>query len=233
MSDAFVQFPTEEPTTRLPRYTRAAAVVCQLTPRDLDILKHVESFRLLTSEHIIALVKGSAQNTLRRLQVLFHAGYLDRLRPQFVNGGGSAKMIYAITNKGAGVLQKEGLIQKLSKTDRNAQNREVSDLFIQHRLLVSHIRAMFLLACQGNQPTTSHATYFPACQGNANAAPSVQFLSWREGKEIMDTIEVALPHGYATVPVAADGFFTLADAQGRTHYAVEADRGRMSLKRSP
>src|SRR6266481_6664378 len=110
------------PTTRLPRFQRAVTEVpLVLTTRDLDILQAVESFRLLTSEHIQALIPGSDQNILRRLKVLFHAGYLDRLRPQFVNGGGSAKMIYALTNKGAQILQKAGLIQQRTKTDLNAQ----------------------------------------------------------------------------------------------------------------
>jgi hypothetical protein len=197
---------------RLPRYQRAETEVpCVLTPRDLEILKHVESFRLLTSDHVRLLVPGSDQGILRRLQVLFHDGYLDRPRPRYVNGGGSAKMIYAITNKGAQTLQKAGLIERRAKTDLNAQNKDVGDLFIAHRLLVSHIRTVLTAAC--------------------NARPDLELVSWREGKEIMDTIEVALPETYATVPIAADGFFTIRDAQGRTHYFVEADRGSMPIKR--
>jgi hypothetical protein len=42
---------------------------------------------------------------------------------------------------------------------------------------------------------------------------------------------VALPQKYAQLPVAPDGFFATRDAQGRTHYFVEADRGTMTLKR--
>src|SRR5947209_5032371 len=107
--------PTDNTRQRLPRYRRAAAKVpCVLTERDLEILSLLHLFRLLTSEHILALISGSGQGILRRLQALFHDGYLDRLRPQYINGGGSAKMIYAITNKGAHVLQKEGLVAKLS-----------------------------------------------------------------------------------------------------------------------
>lgn len=199
-------------TNRLPRFRRAASeVACVLTTRDLDILRLVQSFRLLTSEHIQHLAVGSPQGILRRLQALFHAGLLDRLRPRHVNGGGSTKMVYAITNRGVQTLQKEGLIQNPSKTDRNAQNKEVGDLYLAHTLLVSQIRAMFLLACQ--------------------AEPQMQFLFWREGRELLDTIEVALPEEYATVPVAPDGFFGLRDAKGRLYFFVEADRGTMSLKR--
>ena len=104
---------TTDPTNRLRRYRRTSTeVACVLTPRDLEILRLVESFRLLNSEHLTALIPGSKQVILRRLQILFHAGYLDRLRPHRVENGGSSKMIYAITNRGVQTLQKEGLIQK-------------------------------------------------------------------------------------------------------------------------
>src|SRR5262245_16408142 len=36
---------------------------------------------------------------------------------------------------------------------------------------------------------------------------------------------------YAHLPVAADSFFSIRDARGRTHYFLEADRGTMPLKR--
>ena len=200
-------------SSRLPRYTRAEDdIPLALTPRDLSILQIVDSFRLLTSEHIQHLIEGSDQGIARRLQKLFHAGDLDRLRPRWVVNGGSAKMVYAVTNQGIRTLQKEGVIQEISKTDLNGQNRSLHDHSIAHMLLVSHIRAMFSLAC--------HAT------------PGMEFLFWREGRELQDAIEVALPTKYAQLPVAPDGFFALRDAQGRrAHFFVEADRGTMSLKR--
>ncbi len=215
-------------TNRLPRYTCVAThVECVLTQRDLTILQAVESFRLLTSEHITALTHGSDQGILRRLHKLYHAGYLDRPRQRRVNGGGSARMVYAITNKGLQTLQKAGLIQNPPKTDWNAKNRDLHDFSIDHRLLVSHIRATFLLACQATYNSGPQATQAVACQRN----PGIQFLFWREGREIQDTIEVALPDKYARLPVAPDGFFALQDAKGRTNFFVEADRGTMPIKR--
>jgi len=203
---------TTTETQRLPRYKRAKPeVACVLTPRDLEILRLVESFRLVASEHVQLLVKGSDQGILRRLQALFHAGYLDRLRPRFTENGGSAKMIYAITNRGVQTLQKAGLIGKATQTDRNAQNRELRDFSIRHRLLISHIRAVLTAAC-------------------ANRS-DVELAFWREGREIMDTIEVALPQKYATVPVAADGFFGTRDAQGRLYFFCESDCGSMQISR--
>ena len=131
-----------------------------LTPRDLEILQIVESFRLLTSAHIEALVRGSNQGILRRLQKLFHGGYVDRLPPPRNDGGGSAKMIYAITNRGFRELQKAGLIEDRTKTDWNAQNRDLGDLFIPHTLLVSHFRAVLEAACR--------------------ARPGLELLFWKE-----------------------------------------------------
>lgn len=211
MSSHMVDITTAQ-AQRLPRYRRASTeVACVLTTRDLNILRLVESFRLLTSEHIQQLAPGSPQGILRRLHKLYHAGLLDRLRPRRVESGGSSKMVYAITNKGMQTLQKEGLIESPPKTNRNAQNRDLHDLSIAHSLLISHIRATFLLACQSE--------------------PEMQFLFWREGRDLLDTIEVTLPDKYATVPVAPDGFFGLRNAKGRLYFFVEADRGTMTLKR--
>jgi len=173
MSSHMVEVTTAQ-AERLPRYRRATtAGSCVLTRRDLTILRLVESFRLLTSEHLRHLAPGSGQGILRRLQALFHAGYLDRLRPHRVENGGSAKMVYAITNKGVQTLQKEGLIQNPSKTDRNAQNRELGDIHIAHTLLISSVRAMLTAAC------THHS--------------GLELLFWREGRELLDTIEVVKP----------------------------------------
>ena len=230
--------PITPESSRLPRYTRAdAEVSLQLTPRDLDILRTVESFRLLTSEQIQSLIAGSDQAILRRLQKLFHANYLDRIRPRWVDKGGSTKMVYAITNRGAQALLNAGVIDKLTKTDRNAQNRQVSDIFFRHTLFVSHIRAMFMLACQAGGGEQHHAIFPEQCQAQTESTtqvttqPQIQFLSWREGQGIRDSIEVALPNGYARLPIAADGFFTLQGAKGRLNFLVEADRGTMSIKK--
>src|SRR5947208_1015662 len=81
---------------RLPRYRRAqreGSLI--LTPRDLDILRIIESHRVATSEHIQALADGSNQGILRRLQKLYHGGYVERMTPQRMYGNGSQKMIYA------------------------------------------------------------------------------------------------------------------------------------------
>ena len=198
--------------TRLPRYKRTQReVACILTGRDLEILALVESFRLASSEHVQALVEGSNQNILRRLQKLFHRGYLDRIRQELVEDGGSSKMVYAITNKGIRELQKAGKLEERTATDWNAQNRGLHHLSIRHTLLISHIHAVFAALCQTH--------------------PDIK-LFWRdEGRDISDAIEVSLPEGYTRIPVAPDAFFRLDGPKGRMHFFLEADRGTMTLKR--
>jgi len=69
--------------SRLPRFERVAhAAPIRLTERDHAIIRLIQRHRFLRSDQIIALIGGSAQNLSRRLQGLFHHGYLERPRAQ-------------------------------------------------------------------------------------------------------------------------------------------------------
>src|ERR1700674_1354600 len=95
---------THSPARR-PRFERAPVAGMVLTHRDLEILRAVQRHRLLRSTHLIALLDGSRQTTLRRLQLLFHHGYLDRPAAQLDwYAKGSEPMVYALGNRGAAVL---------------------------------------------------------------------------------------------------------------------------------
>jgi hypothetical protein len=197
---------------RLPRYRRAPREgEFALTARDLEILAITASYRLATSAQLQALADGSNQGILRRLQKLFHAGFLDRLAPQRVDGGGSAKMIYAITNRGMRAIQKAGLTMEMTQTDWNAQNRDIGSYAIEHTLLISYIRTVLANAGQ--------------------AQPSHKLLFWREGRYTQDRVEVPTKDGYVHLPVAPDAYFCLEDAKGRMYFFLEADRATMTLKR--
>src|SRR3954449_12078951 len=95
---------------RRPRFERAPIRPMVLTPRDLLILRAVHRHRLLRSTQLIALSEGSRQTTLRRLQLLFHHGYLDRPPMQLDwYARGSEPLVYALGNRGAEVvLEAEG-----------------------------------------------------------------------------------------------------------------------------
>src|ERR1700688_2034028 len=107
---------------RRPRFERAAVAGMALTPRDLEILRAVQRHRLLRSTHLIALLDGCRQTTLRRLQLLFHHGYLDRPAAQLDwYAQGSEPMVYALGNRGAAALVAEGERGRTLRWDKNRQ----------------------------------------------------------------------------------------------------------------
>jgi len=72
----------------------------------------VARHRLIRSTHIAAIVGRSLDRTKGRLQLLFHAGYVDRPRAQLDRfpTSGTAPMVYALAERGARLLcEREGL----------------------------------------------------------------------------------------------------------------------------
>lgn len=123
----------------------------QLQERDREIIYEVFRYRFLNSRHITALVGGSSQRVLRRLQSLFHAGYLTRpleqIRPYKT---GSDPMVYGIGNKGAELLEREFEIPR-GKIDWTRKNREVKQLYLDHSLMVANFMVCLRVACFGRK----------------------------------------------------------------------------------
>ena len=70
-------------SARLPRFRRGSKVTpIALTQRDRQTVRRVFEHRFLRSTHLLSLLPGSRQQILRRLQFLYHHGYLDRPRAQ-------------------------------------------------------------------------------------------------------------------------------------------------------
>src|SRR6266513_33215 len=125
---------------RLPRFKRSASIPpFRLTDRDLDVLRQVQRHRFLRSSHLVALVGGSRQQLLRRLQYLFHHGYLDRPRAQleYFHQGGSQSIVYGLADEGAGLLAK-----------RHPPARNIERLFLEHALLVSDAVVAIQVSCR-------------------------------------------------------------------------------------
>src|SRR4051794_8524182 len=93
---------------RKPRFHRVDVPNFALTARDLEIIKLVAQHRFMRSTHIIDLLQGSSrQGILRRLELLFHGGYLTRPRSQlewYRKGSGSSPMVYSLGNRGIDLL---------------------------------------------------------------------------------------------------------------------------------
>jgi len=78
----------------------------RLQERDIQIIRLVYGFRFLDSDEIKAVIDGSGQVILRRLQRLFHHGFLDRPPAQqaLYPLSGPQKMVYALGDRGADLL---------------------------------------------------------------------------------------------------------------------------------
>lgn len=136
--------------TRLPRFQRVPGLPpIELTGRDREILRQVHRHRFLRSSQIIALLGGSAQHVLRRLQRLYHHGYLERPRAQidYFHRGGSRAIAYGLGNKGAAILKRESALP-FHRLDWGAKNRAAGRLFLEHALLTSEVMVSLELACR-------------------------------------------------------------------------------------
>lgn len=200
--------------TRRPRFRRHrfGKPVFFLQDRDREILRLVAEYRLVTSQEIQALITGSDQSILRRLNVLFHHAYLDR--PQSQKQRGNAKFVYTLGRAGA---QEIGWTAHQTDTrDWAERNRDLQLRYIEHGLMISRLHAALMSATR--------------------ADGRVMVERWAQGKHLRD--EVVIPHSdwKERIPVCPDAYFALhlldhKEGDNRIHVFVEADRSTMTVPR--
>lgn len=138
------------PQIRRPRFERVPVRTMILTPRDLGILRAVHRHRLLRSTQLILLLAASRQATLRRLQLLFHHGYLDRPAMQLDwYARGSEPLVYALGKRGAEILEAEGVARRGVRWD--TKNRNLSRVFLHHALAVAEVMVAFEVVCRSRE----------------------------------------------------------------------------------
>lgn len=135
---------------RLPRFQRTISVGSfQLTNRDCAIVRLVHRHRFIRSDEIAALVGGSHQQVVRRLQLLFHHGYLERPRAQLTyhERGGGKSIVYGLGSKGGALLRQEPGITILPDT-WDERNHSIGRIYLDHTLLVTEVMVSLELACR-------------------------------------------------------------------------------------
>jgi hypothetical protein len=198
---------------RLPRFQRVSTVApIRLTARDHEIIRLIHRHRFLRSHQIIALIGGSAQQLSRRLQWLFHHGYLERPRAQiqYYERNGSQPIAYGLGNKSGSLLQ-------LNHAFWGEKNRSIGRMYLAHALLVSNVMVSLELTCRQHDIRLLH-------EDELNL-PIEAPLHWRV--KIRDGTKLG---------VIPDRVFALeyADQNGqvqRIYYFLEADRGTMPVVR--
>ena len=92
-------------------------------------------------------VSGSRHTVLRRLQLLYHHGYLERPRCQidYYHAGGSREIAYGLGSQGAAALRQEGAS---IRNDWGEKNRAVKRVFLEHALMVSDFMVAVETSCR-------------------------------------------------------------------------------------
>jgi len=126
----------------------------------LAIIKHVSRHRFLRSWQVAALVGGSKQRVLRRLQLLYHHGFLERPRAQieYYEPGGSRSIVHGLAQRGANLLG-----PSVEPLEWNTKNGAVKRLFLEHALMVSDVMVTLELACRQHEGVRFlHAAELPS-----------------------------------------------------------------------
>ena len=215
---------------RRPRFRRAETPPrFELTARDLAIIHLVARFRFLSSPQIVRLVGGSGQQILRRLQLLFHAAYLDRPVAQkqqlaHVLDDGNRPFVYGLGREGARVLAEAGtgIADRLDWTTKNAR---ATARFLAHTIETAEAMIAFELACRDDGA--------PRLVDQPDLFTLLPEATRRNRDPFRARVTVRVPEhrdpvGIGVVP---DRLFSLylADAT-RINFALELDRGTMDIK---
>jgi hypothetical protein len=220
---------------RRPRYERIKpASSFKITKRDLEIIRFVYQHRFLTTDLITALIGGSRQGVSRRLNLLFHGGWLDRprsqlLMPERLDNRCNHAMIYALGNRGAKHLSIE-LDLPLSTVNWTAKNNELKNgFFLEHTLMVARFMVLVRLACK-----LMNGVEFISQEEIINKR---KVLIEANSKELGFQINLNRRKGQrkpfiiSLVPDAAFGLRFL-DRSKEKYFFFEADRATMPIRRA-
>lgn len=206
--------------SRLPRFKRVLVASLQLTERDRYIVRLIHRHRFLRSDQIISLMGGSRQQLLRRLQLLYHHGYLERPRAQLqcYERGGSKSIAYGLGNKG-GALLKQELGIAVDSISWSEKNNVIGRVYLEHALLVSDVIVAIELACR------KHGGIKLIYEDELALPVDRQPFGWR----VM--VQNSLKLGVLPDRVFALEFSDATSQNQRVHFFLEADRGTMPVTR--
>lgn len=195
----------------------------QLTERDMMIIRLVWDCRYLTRLQIQRFLfpsqeKGkehSRKNIVtKRLMLLYHNGYLDRLHPPVASNRGSSAIVYCLDRKGARLLAAE-LGVDMPALGWQKRQRERGLLFLQHTLEVNDFRIAVTLAARQD---------------------GYEILRWlderllrkAEAREGLKEIALQVGKGGSILP---DVHFALKVDRKKAGFFVEVDRGKTPGRR--
>ena len=193
----------------------------RLTERDKHIVMAVHSHRLLSAPQIEALFfqsqkpRGRKTSCQRRLQLLYHHSFLDRIPLPIVMGEGRFPFVYALGDAGA------DLIASMSERDRadvgwKPTRNVLGPQFVSHLLAISDFRVVIACLVQ---------------------ASDLDLKKWVDEAEFRSAaMKERVPfrlRGARVTRNYPDGYFvlTVPGEEKTAHFFLEVDRGTMSNTR--
>ena len=201
--------------TRLPRSRRSPTPPqFLLTPRDIRILRHVYSMRFLTQDQIgrLEFSPSSVSSCKRRLTLLYHGGYLDRV---FVPVGavcGFGRGAYCLDSKGAALLAREDGLTP-AELDWRQDDNDRDSVFLDHLLDTNDVQLAMIASTRRRRWGLRWT----------NERTLRRDLAKEKIGDPLDPGRLLslIPDGYARI-----------EAAGEAHaFAVELDRGTVEEKR--
>jgi DNA-binding PadR family transcriptional regulator len=201
---------------RLPRTKRAKNPPrIQLTERDIEILKAIIKYRFLYLDQIAWLFGPSYHRMATRLRLLYHHGYLDRVKLSVSTSAN--KMIYAMTEKGA----------KLLSESLGVGRDEIAWTRFYNQVTASHIAHLLMI----NNALIAYELELRAAQGRGEVET---FKLWRgEPKRDRITVELRNEDGKRYNSAVVPDMVLAIMFSGRRYalFFVEVDRGTMTTRR--
>lgn len=184
-----------------------------MTERDVELLKAVGDYRLLTAPQVQRLFFNSISAGRRRLFELWQHKLLDRRFIPVRPNEGDAPILYTLTARGARYLVAKQCVPEEAPPYTPFLSKG-SSLFIEHTLRRNDFRVALTLACRGH--------------GDRN------LLWWRQDLGIKHVVTFPDPGHRSTmrhVSVLADGMFGIEHLGKKLYYFVEIDRATVSRAR--
>jgi hypothetical protein len=131
---------------KLPRYHRSSSPPPMiLTDRDIRILQWTHDFGFITREQVRRLEfnHGGTSQPKKRLGLLYHHAYLDRVWVSVPLAYGSANAAYCLDHRGADVLATETGIGK-DELDWRGRDRQRELYFMRHTLALNDALIAFI-----------------------------------------------------------------------------------------
>jgi len=175
----------------------------KLIEKDIDILKALYRFRVMTIDHLIRLTGRYQQHLNSRLLKLEARHYVNRKR-----NNPFEPYIYSVGYKSAPILAGLGMGDKKLIDAQAKRLRDMKPLFIPHALQITKTHLILELACEST---------------------STDLFEWREGQQTYDSVVTRDGGKEEKLPVRPDAYFSLGydtpKSRSRGHYFLEVDRG--------